>query len=61
MEVVRHGKYKSASTISLLLGWIISSIGKRLKRHSARIQKEQGDFLSIIDETVNGQKIIKTF
>lgn len=42
-------------------GWIISSIGKRLKKHSARIQQEQGDFLSIIDETVNGQKIIKTF
>ena len=42
-------------------GLVISSIGKRLKKHSARIQKEQGDFLSIIDETVNGQKIIKTF
>ena len=44
-----------------LSGWIISNIGKRLKKHSARIQQEQGDFLSIIDETVNGQKIIKTF
>ena len=42
-------------------GLVISSIGKRLKKHSARIQEEQGDFLSIIDETVNGQKIIKTF
>ena len=42
-------------------GLMISSIGKRLKKHSARIQEEQGDFLSIIDETVNGQKIIKTF
>ncbi|MEK9613858.1 MAG: ATP-binding cassette domain-containing protein [Flavobacteriaceae bacterium] len=42
-------------------GLIISAIGKRLKKQSARIQKEQGDFLSIIDETVNGQKIIKTF
>lgn len=44
-----------------LSGWIISRIGKRLKKQSARIQEEQGDFLSIIDETVNGQKIIKTF
>ena len=44
-----------------LSGWIISRIGKRLKKQSARIQQEQGDFLSIIDETVNGQKIIKTF
>ena len=42
-------------------GIIISNIGKRLKKHSARIQEEQGDFLSIIDETINGQKIIKTF
>ena len=42
-------------------GLVISSIGKRLKKHSARIQEEQGDFLSVIDETVNGQKIIKTF
>ena len=42
-------------------GLAISSIGKRLKKHSFRIQEEQGDFLSIIDETVNGQKIIKTF
>ena len=44
-----------------LSGWIISRIGKKLKKQSANIQQEQGDFLSIIDETVNGQKIIKTF
>ena len=42
-------------------GFVISSIGKRLKKHSARVQREQADFLTIIDETVNGQKIIKTF
>lgn len=42
-------------------GVIISLIGKRLKKHSEKVQKEQGDFLTIIDETVNGQKIIKTF
>ena len=42
-------------------GWIITLLGKNLKKKSARIQKEQGDFLTIIDETVNGQKIIKTF
>lgn len=44
-----------------LSGWLISTIGKKLKKHSARIQEEQGDFLSILDETVTGQKIIKTF
>ena len=42
-------------------GWIISSLGKNLKKKSSQIQQEQGDFLSIIDETLNGQKIIKTF
>ena len=42
-------------------GLIISRIGKRLKSQSDKIQQEQGDFLSLIDETVNGQKIIKTF
>ena len=42
-------------------GLIISLIGKKLKSQSDKIQQEQGDFLSLIDETVNGQKIIKTF
>jgi len=42
-------------------GLIISRIGKKLKSQSDKIQREQGDFLSLIDETVNGQKIIKTF
>ena len=42
-------------------GLIISRIGKRLKSQSDKLQQEQGDFLSLIDETVNGQKIIKTF
>jgi len=42
-------------------GLIISRIGKRLKSQSDKIQQEQGDFLSLIDETINGQKIIKTF
>ena len=42
-------------------GVFISLIGKKLRRDSDQIQKEQGYFLSIIDETINGQKIIKTF
>ncbi|MDA9015605.1 ABC transporter ATP-binding protein/permease [Flavobacteriaceae bacterium] len=44
-----------------LSGLIISRIGKKLKSQSEKIQQEQGDFLSLIDETINGQKIIKTF
>ncbi len=44
-----------------LCGWIISSLGKGLKKKSSQVQQEQGGFLTIIDETVNGQKIIRTF
>ena len=44
-----------------LSGWIISNLGKSLKKKSEQVQQEQGDFLTIIDETINGQKIIKTF
>ena len=42
-------------------GFFISLIGKQLRKDSDLVQKEQGYFLSIIDETINGQKIIKTF
>tara|TARA_B110000003_G_scaffold62154_1_gene62510 strand:+ start:1655 stop:3475 length:1821 start_codon:yes stop_codon:yes gene_type:complete len=42
-------------------GFFISLIGKRLRKDSDLVQKEQGYFLSIIDETINGQKIIKTY
>ena len=44
-----------------LCGVIISNLGKKLRKKSSQIQQQQGDFLSIIDETINGQKIIKTF
>ncbi|WP_248723900.1 ABC transporter ATP-binding protein [Seonamhaeicola sp. ML3] len=42
-------------------GFIISRIGKSLKRKSDRVQKEQGEFLSIIEETLSGLKVIKGF
>ena len=42
-------------------GFIISLIGKSLKRHSDRVQQEQGFFLSILEETLGGLKIIKGF
>jgi len=43
-----------------LSGLIISSIGKRLKIDSSKIQQKQGDFISILNETINGQRIIKS-
>lgn len=42
-------------------GFIISRIGKNLKKKSERVQREQGAFLSIVEETLGGLKIIKGF
>lgn len=42
-------------------GFLISFIGKSLKRKSNRVQQESGIFLSIIDETLSGLKIIKSY
>ena len=42
-------------------GFIISFIGKSLKRKSLLVQKEQAELTSITEETINGIKIIKSF
>ncbi len=42
-------------------GFIISIIGKKLKSHSAKVQNEQGVFLSTLEETLGGLKVIKGF
>ena len=42
-------------------GYIISLIGKKLKERSDEAQKEQGYFLSLIEETLTGLKVIKGF
>jgi len=44
-----------------IMGIIISRIGKSLKRKSDRVQKEQGIFLSTLEETLTGLRIIKGF
>ena len=44
-----------------IAGFIISRIGKSLKKQSDRVQKEQGEFLSIVEETLSGLRIIKAF
>ncbi|EAS19137.1 ABC transporter [Flavobacteria bacterium BBFL7] len=53
-------------TIFMLLflpisGFLISLIGKKLKRQSGKVQKEQGIFLSLLEETLSGLKVIKGF
>ncbi|MFC2350595.1 ABC transporter ATP-binding protein [Capnocytophaga granulosa] len=42
-------------------GLAISRVGKTLKKHSGRVQAEQGFFLSLIEETLSGLRIIKSF
>ncbi len=44
-----------------IMSFIISRIGKSLKRKSGRVQKEQGLFLSTLEETLTGLRIIKGF
>ncbi|WP_109436908.1 MULTISPECIES: ABC transporter ATP-binding protein [Aquimarina] len=42
-------------------GFLISLVGKKLKKHSDKVQQEQGFFLSIVEETLGGLKVIKGF
>ncbi|MCF4101798.1 ABC transporter ATP-binding protein/permease [Gillisia sp. M10.2A] len=42
-------------------GFIISMIGKSLKKQSSQAQEENGNFLSIVEETLSSLKIIKGF
>jgi subfamily B ATP-binding cassette protein MsbA len=42
-------------------GFIISSISKKLKANSIKAQKETGKFLSFIEETLTGLRVIKGF
>ncbi|KGK30366.1 ABC transporter ATP-binding protein [Cellulophaga sp. E6(2014)] len=44
-----------------IAGYIISLIGKSLKKKSDDVQREQGEFLSITEETLSGLKVIKAF
>ena len=42
-------------------GFIISRIGKNLKSKSVRAQNEQGLFISTLDETLTGLKVVKSY
>lgn len=44
-----------------LSGYVISLIGKQLKKKSTRAQQEQGLFLSTIEETLGGLKVVKGY
>ncbi|AWH85337.1 antibiotic ABC transporter ATP-binding protein [Flavobacterium album] len=42
-------------------GFIISKVGKSLKKQSMRVQQQHGMILSTLEETVGGLKVIKSF
>lgn len=42
-------------------GFIISRVGKNLKSKSVRAQQEQGLFISTLDETLTGLKVVKSY
>ncbi len=44
-----------------IAGFIISLVGKKLKKQSDSVQQEQGYFLSILEETLGGLRVIKGF
>ena len=44
-----------------IAGFVISLVGKKLKKQSDSVQQEQGHFLSILEETLGGLRVIKGF
>ncbi|OIQ22143.1 MAG: antibiotic ABC transporter ATP-binding protein [Flavobacterium sp. MedPE-SWcel] len=44
-----------------IAGFIISKVGKSLKKSSLKMQVQQGKVLSMLEETVSGLKVIKSF
>jgi subfamily B ATP-binding cassette protein MsbA len=42
-------------------GWIISKVAKNLRAKSLQAQKESGFLISIVDETLGGLKVIKSY
>lgn len=42
-------------------GYIISLVGKQLKKKSTLAQQEQGTFLSTLEETLGGLKVVKSY
>jgi len=44
-----------------LMGWLISWVGKSLKRQATAAQEELGNLFSLVDETLKSSKVIKIF
>lgn len=44
-----------------VMGWLISAVGKSLKRQATAAQEELGNLFSLVDETLKSSKVIKIF
>ena len=44
-----------------IMGWLISWVGKSLKRQAHQAQAELGNLFSLVDETLKSSKVIKIF
>jgi subfamily B ATP-binding cassette protein MsbA len=44
-----------------VLAFVISSLGKRIRRHSGRAQNQMADLSSIFQETISGMRVVKAF
>lgn len=44
-----------------IMGWVISFVGKSLKKHAHSAQAELGNLFSLVDETLKSSKVIKIF
>jgi subfamily B ATP-binding cassette protein MsbA len=49
-----------ALVVAPLIGWVLGGINRRFRRHSTRIQQSMGDFTRVAQETLEGQRLIKT-
>ncbi len=48
-------------TIAPLIGWLVSSVGKRLRRLSNKVQTSVGDITQVSSEMVNGYRVMRSF
>ena len=44
-----------------IMGWLISAVGKSLKKQATAAQEELGNLFSLVDETLKSSKVIKIF
>ena len=43
------------------MGWVMGTVGKKLKRKSMEAQNQWSDLMSQVEETLGGLRIIKAF